>query len=372
LVKSSKLIGREAPSITSRCVRYRWCIAASLLTLASLFLACAAAAEPDTEGIEETTAEFSRFKLGGYLTLRVRDLDDETARFDVRDASLFATWMPGSRWQIFTEIELENGITIDDDGINSSDAELAVERLYADYFAHPTVTLRIGKFLTPIGRWNEIHADPLVWTVSRPLVTSLPFGNHASGLAVRGTIGQPDGTSLDYVAYVDYGEALDPSHEESTSEDIEFPGFTNVFDNAIGGQIRYHFWNERAEIGLSLADFDVKDQSERKHLVGVDGRLLWHGAEITSELIYRASSGREESEFGAYVQAVVPLIEQWYGVARYEHYDGALQATRANLTTLALAYRPRPPLVFKLEYRTGDDNDSVAANGVLASFGILF
>jgi hypothetical protein len=43
-----------------------------------------------------------------------------------------------------------------------------VERLYLDYLHSDALATRLGKHLTPIGRWNLRHADPLVWTATRP------------------------------------------------------------------------------------------------------------------------------------------------------------------------------------------------------------
>ncbi|MCC7411124.1 MAG: hypothetical protein IT495_05785 [Gammaproteobacteria bacterium] len=371
---------RKPPANGSRALVFRAAAvsrAGALLLLATFCVA--AGAQTDGDAGASPAPERGRFlfdrrlQLGGYLTLRFRDLDGEQARFDLRDASLFVNWKPAERWLVFSELELENAITVDDDrGVDVGDAEAALERLYVEYGARSWLNLRAGKFLTPVGRWNQLHADPLVWTVSRPLVTTLAFANQATGVAAHGVIPVQGGNSIDYIIYVDDSQALDPAAEKGATEDIALPGFSNVFDNAAGAQLRYHFWGDQAELGISYANVDIRDRRERNHLTGVDGRVRWHGAEFTSELVYRASEGREESEWGAYAQVVVPVVDHVFGVFRYERYDGSRSYTRVRVATLGLAWRPRSPLVFKLEYRTGDDNERVAPSGVLASFGIMF
>ncbi len=76
---------------------------------------------------------------------------------------------------------------------------IELERLYADVYLAPAATLRLGKFLTPIGRWNLIHADPLMWTTSRPLVTFQPFATDTTGGMLYGSV-HPLGKALEGAA----------------------------------------------------------------------------------------------------------------------------------------------------------------------------
>lgn len=324
-------------------------------------------------GFERGYASGQSLHLGGYLTLRYSNLDDRDAVLDLRDLALLATWKPSPKWLAFTEIEIEEGISLDADGVNTDDAELALERLYLEYNATPALTLRAGKFLTPFGRWNELHADPLVWTISRPLTTVLPFAGQVSGLAARGFWSPAGGGSVDYIIYADASKALDPAYGDVPSEEIELSDGANAFENAVGGQLRWHLWGDRAELGLSYANARLNNRPQRRHIIGVDGLWRWRGAEFTSEAVYRQSEADSAAyEWGAFVQGVVPIYARVYGVARYERYYSEAATARLRLGTLGLAYRLRASSVFKLEYRLGDDNDRIAADGFLAGFSTLF
>ncbi len=314
----------------------------------------------------------ANLRLGGYVSLRYRNLDRERARFDIRDLSLFATWNPRPRWQVFTELEAGEVITVSHSSINTAEAEFDVERLYADYLARPWLSLRFGKFLTPVGRWNQVHADPLVWTVSRPLVSSTPFARHATGLAGIGTISLAGG-DLEYQVYLDDSKILDPDRNETSFEGASGLRNFNSFDNAAGLQLRYRWPDEQLEIAASYSNFRMRGQQGRKQLFGIDGRLRWQGLELTSELIFRhPQGGRQADTWGGFLQVVLPLFHDLHAVARYEYFHDPGSLPGARLGSMGLAWRPQPALVLKFEVRNGAGNEPLVPDGLLASLAILF
>ena len=314
----------------------------------------------------------ARLRLGGYATLRYRNLDREQARFDLRDLSLFVTWKPSPRWQLFTELEAGEALTVTSTSVNTASAEFDVERLYADYLARPWLTLRLGKILTPVGRWNLIHADPLVWTVSRPLVSSVPFARHATGISGLGSLSLAGG-NLEYQLYIDDSRLLDPDHSESSFEGANRPGNSNSFVNAAGFQLRYHWPDDRIQVAASYSNFRMRGQRGRKQLFGLDARLRWHGLELTSEALYRHGQGHHgRDSWGAFVQGVVPLFRQIYAIGRYEYFHDPGTLRGARLTSVGLAWRPQPAVVLKLEMRDGGGNEPLVPDGLLASLAVLF
>lgn len=310
-------------------------------------------------------------ELRGYTTVHAEDLEGESANAQWHDLSLFAIWTPAPTWQLFTEIEGEELVADDHRGLNSGDAEVQVERLYLDHTASPYATLRAGRFLTPFGRWNQIHADPLVWTVTRPLATVIAIPDHASGLMVYGTVPLTR-DSIEYSAYVDASNEIDPSHGHASFEDYHLPGLSNDMDHAVGGQLRYHFLDERAQLGLSYASFAVERGHGYHHAVGIDGLYTWHRFELSSELVYRANVAQAgRNDWGGFVQLVAPLVAQLYGVGRIEYYSSGLLLQDARRGTVGLAWRPLPALSFKFEYHDGSDS-SLLPDGIEFSCGVLF
>lgn len=315
-----------------------------------------------------------QLNLGGYLSLRYLDLEDLDSSFSVKDLSLFVGWEPGDRWYFFSEIEIGDALSISRDGIDTADAEIEIERLYVDYRARQYANLRIGKFLTPIGRWNLIHADPLVWTVSRPLTTAVSFARQASGAMLYGAV--PAGANgIDYSLFVDDTETFDAGQQEERAFEDANPDIPTVgaFRHATGLRLAYHSLDERFSLGISYARFRMEDLREGKSLVGAD--VFWDTpyAELSGEWLDRDSrGGSEPDERGGFAQAVFPLPARLFLIGRYERYRTSVQLETAIIRTLGLTYRPHRAVSFKLEYRDGERNELVSPGGWLGSLAILF
>jgi len=312
--------------------------------------------------------------VGGYASLQYESLSHRTPAFNAHDLSLFLTEHIDARWSLFAELEMEDALLFSEEGDVSHDPELDVERLYLDYRVSPAITLRIGKFLTPVGSWNMIHADPLVWTVSRPLTATAAFPRHATGAMVYGSV-PSDGHDLDYWVFVDDTARLDPLEQDEKA--FEIPGssvdLTSSFDRAFGGRVLYHFIDDRLRLGASYVYFEKQRSQPGKNLVGLDLACTTRYVQLSGEAVYRAARGwSQPDERGGFLQAVIPLPAHFYLVGRYERYSATVLSTRPTIDTFGITYRPRPPLSVKLEYRSGSHNDRVAPDGWLASLAILF
>ena len=308
--------------------------------------------------------------LSGYSSLRASAPTQDDDRLDLRDLSLFTRWEGGERWFVFSELEFENLFVLDGRGATTGDIEVALERLYVEWAAGPVDSLRAGRYLTPFGRWNQIHADPLVWTVSRPLVTMLPVPDHGTGAMWLGSasIGE---NSLDYLVYLDDSEDLDPAQGKADFEDFAADGLVNDFERAAGAQLRYHLLGARAEIAASYVMFRFAETAGARHAFGMDGLWRWRGAEFSGEAAWQHSEDSARDDWGGFVQAVVPLVGRVYGITRLEHFRSGALGRRGSLAVVGLTYRPRPALSFKAEYQAGDD-PRLAPDVVQMSFSVLF
>ena len=312
--------------------------------------------------------------VGGYMSLRYRDVENVESSLSIKDLSLLLSADLGNRFTFFTEAEIGEAVSITRDGANTDDAEFEFERLYVDYRARQDMSVRLGKFLTPVGRWNLIHADPLVWTVSRPLTTAVSFARQATGAMLHGTLPRGD-DGLDYSIFVDNTDVLDHEQKEEEAYEDANPALDVVgaFEHAAGMHVVYNLLDERISIGASYLRYRMMDLREDKDLFGVD--IFWDlpQVELSGEWVYRNSrGGSEPDERGGFVQAAVPLVARVYGIGRYEHYNAAVQPEHAEIYTLGLTYRPHRAVSLKLEYRSGERNELVAPDGWLGSLAVLF
>jgi hypothetical protein len=110
----------------------------------------------------------------------------------------------------------------------------------------------------------------------------------------------------------------------------------------------------------------------KHYLTGLDATWSYKKFELSSELVYRVSDQAAiASTLQGFVQGVAPLSQHWYTIGRYEYFEQP-QDKAGQVGLLGLAYRPIPPVVWKLEYREGVHNELLAPNGPSASFAILF
>jgi hypothetical protein len=300
------------------------------------------------------------FTLGGYATVTSEDLRHAPSRTALDNTSLFVWWEGEGRWKFFSEIDYEN-VWSNRSAVQEGDKRyLALERLYFDYAYSDNTNVRIGKFLTPIGRWNLIHATPLVWTTSRPLITTLTFPGNVTGVLVNGSLPRL-GNGIEYSIYGSAGGEIRPNPT------------LDPFNEVIGGHVSLPL-SEDGQIGFSYAAFEQKKtRGEQKQLAGVDFVWSRHRFEISGEGIYRFSdNGSTWDEKGAFVQLVAPLSERLYAVGRYEIVRKAREIVSTKLWVAGLNYRISRALVLKAEWVGSKDNQIDAPEGFMSSLSVLF
>jgi len=299
-------------------------------------------------------------RLGGYASLHAAAPRNGPWRFEVSDLSLFLTWQANNRLRFFSELEAGDAFTATEQGRSGAhEARFELERLYADTLLDDSLTLRFGKFLTPVGRWNLLHADPLVWTATRPVATESLFSKHATGLMLLGDL-QLFERRLEYQVYADLSRSLDPRRSE------------NPFDHATGLHALYAL-SERLQVGASYLSFELNaDRHRRQHLVGLEAAWRHRGYELNAEWVYRTPQNHGPSLWQGFAQGVAPIAGNWFAVGRYELFEQSGSLGTGQAGVFGLAYRPLPPLVLKFEYRLGTHNEQVAPDGFFTSFAVLF
>ena len=294
--------------------------------------------------------------LGGYAAAdAVRD-EGGPGEFSLEALSLFVVWTPTSRLRLFSELELEDPLVVDTEGDSTARAGFTVERLYGDAIASDALTVRGGKFLTPVGRWNVIHAAPLVWTTSRPLVTELPFDQHTTGAALLGTFF----LGHDTLSYTVYGQPA------GSFDEVDQP---QVADHSVGARLE---WDRGADLSLGSSYLAFERHGVWRNAVGLDALWARGPLEVMSELLVERSPHGGRDQWGCYLQGVYEIHPPLALVGRYEHYDQAGVQPTVNLFVAGLAYKPRPWVVVKLEYLAADHPAEASPPGFKSSLAVLF
>lgn len=313
-------------------------------------------------------------RIGGYANVHYYNVSGHPGTLRLRDISLFLTKDLGARWQLFAEVDAGDALSLSHNHSGGQHSELDVERLYVDYHANQAITFRVGKFLTPVGQWNLIHADPLTWTVSRPLSTSAAFARHVDGAMMFGTFAL-HGHDLDYWVFADDSSNLGVGQEQ----DQAYSSFgadgsiRNNFRKAVGGRVLYHLLGDRLGVGMSYLDYELQLPREKYQLAGLDFSWSSRYLDLTGEAIHRTGGGTDTPvEHGGFLEAEVPLARRLYLIGRFERYHTSTPALTATLRTVGLNYRPVQGVVLKIEHRNGNHDTQLAPAGWLASIAVLF
>jgi hypothetical protein len=325
-------------------------VAASVV---AAWLACnPAAADETTPGAEQN------LRVGGYASGGFSVHPGGRAAAELHDLSLLLNWDAGGRWRFFSELELESPLTWEEGGaITSKYAEFDIERLYADYSMNGALNVRGGRFLTPIGRWNVIHAAPLVWTTNRPAATEELFPKELNGLMLYGTLPLSEG-ALDYALF---GEALSEQKEDRDERNYE---------KARGVRLGY---TGIAEVGMTLSEFEEDTLGQpRYRMLGLDFYKAVNGWEFSGEAYRRFKrSDDNDRSGGGYLQAVAPLGNRWFGIGRVENLRLPDEGNEGRWL-VGTAWRWKTNQIFKMEYAGGRDEHPEMPRGFAASYAILF
>jgi hypothetical protein len=244
-----------------------------------------------------------------------------------------------------------------------SDPDFEIERLYGDLSHSDALNLRVGKFQTPIGRWNLVPAEPFVWTATEPIQLETAFDEHQTGGAFFGSAYPASGN----LTYWLYGQFIDPL---DASEDPE------PADRSAGGRLEYSDSLGRWSLGSSFLATELND--DWSYLGGLDVLVHVGPFEFQSEFLIQEGEIEERDLWGVYLQGVADLgsaadmLRGLYLVGRYEHFNPAGWTQDANVWNVGLSWLPTRYLNLKAGYQFSDDQTEEVSRGFFASFSVLF
>ncbi|MCB1155993.1 MAG: hypothetical protein H7A25_12885 [Leptospiraceae bacterium] len=166
------------------------------------------------------------------------------ASFRLANINLYTTFQVTDSWKFFTEFRLMTPInnrdqvnygTVTPQGYNLTNGEpisgsggydgngirlgtqggIFIERAYLEWNKYEALGLRIGKFFTPMGLWNQDHGAPILTSIRLPLTVTNPLSLAASpplwntGGEVFGKFFLGDEVVFDYIAFVGNGQCND-------------------------------------------------------------------------------------------------------------------------------------------------------------------
>lgn len=297
--------------------------------------------------------------IGGFATADAARLAGQGSEGGIDHVNFLIFYDPLSFLHLFTELEVNDIVRWETEKRGArSDPGTKVERLYADLGWRDFANLRVGKFLTPFGRWNQVLAEPLLWTTSEPLIVEEVFDETHSGAMLWGTF-FPRGQALSYSLYATFLDHIAPDPEAPPA------------DLSIGGRLE---WTSGSGTSLGASYVAAaRSRGQWNHLGGVDGFWQPHErVELSGEVLFGEGSHEEGGQWGLYAQAVVETLPNVYLIGRYDRYDLPASRRAIDLGTIGITWVPTYYLRLKVDYRFADHQDDLSEPGLSASFSVLF
>ncbi len=360
------------------------------------------ARRPVQDGIfnRPVVGSLGRTAIGGYVegntNYAVEDGIGEGFSMELRRFNIFLFSSIGSRIRFISELEFEHGTE-----------EIALETALIDVTINPSLVIRAGIILPPLGAFNVNHDSPRWNFVDRPLVSTqiIPATLSEVGFGVHGRLA-PRGFGLTYDLYVTNGlgdgvilnaegrtSLTDGKREEAFAED-------NNGSPAISGRVAAQH-ARLGELGLSFytgiynsyrAEGVPVDQARRVSLFALDGITQVGPVELRGEAALASIDVPEDlrelfghRQVGFHVDASMPVwkprLRGFPSAAlsadlRVEYVDrnvGTFSSTDGNIgddvsaVVIGASFRPVNGTVFKANYRTQRTRDLL--NNAAASLG---
>ncbi len=306
----------------------------------------------------------TRFTIGGFTTLEIDREEGQPGVFELDGINFLVLWEPLDFFRGFAEIELGKLFTMETNSDHvESDPEVEIERLFADLSRSDALNLRVGKFQTPVGRWNLVPAEPFVWTATEPIQVETAFDEHQTGGAFFGSV-YPSSNNLSYWLYGQFIDPLDPSDDPDPT------------DRSVGGRLEYTDSLGKWSVGSSFLASELDDTWS--YLGGLDAFLRVGPLELQSEFVLQDGDIPDRDLWGIYVQGVADLrsvseiLRGLYLVGRYEHFDPSGSKEDANIWNVGLTWLPVRFLNIKAGYQLADKETEEVRRGLFVSVSVLF
>lgn len=349
---------------------------------------------PGGEGAGST-----KFVASGYARSSYTSYDNNESSFD-------AAFFPIFLWELNDQILFAGELEVELDesssaATGSSDGtEVKLEFLDMSYIVNDFLTLRTGKFLTPLSTFkeqlhpswiNKLPDQPLFATGGARLIPTSSLGFEA-----RGAVGFENNMVLTYAAYVSNGPRLVTTG--SSTGQLNFSNFSDINEGkAFGGRLGFRPISD-LEITYSFNFADVgadgtafEDTNATIHAVSaayisefdaisgrIDARAEWVLSNV-DDVDYGAGTFDNERS-GGYVQvAYRPTLTEGFtkdleGVVRYDWIDnpsdatGSAKAYDEDRFTFGVNYWLSHNAVIKAAYRIDNVDDPANVKEAVDAF----
>jgi hypothetical protein len=326
----------------------------------------------------------SKTSIGGYGELHYNNLEDgndtKKKEFDFHRFVLFFNHEFSDSIRLFSELELEHALVVDNNDGSGDEApgEVELEQAYIEFDVTDNAQVKGGVFLIPVGILNETHEPPTFYGVERNPVEKdiIPSTWWEAGVM----------TSAQMASGLSFDVALSSGLEvDATTIDIR-GGRQKVAkatgnNLAITGRIKYTGISglELAATGHVQNDItqDGTDDVESAELI--ETHVIWNSGPVTAKALFAqwdidgagASAAEKDTQDGGYIEGGYKITSQFGVFARYNVWDkGGAGDTERTQTDVGINYWPHEDVVVKFDIQAQDHGDAIAKSDEKDGFNL--
>lgn len=342
-----------------------------------------------------------RASLGGYAEAHFRygkeaGIEEERT-FVPKRFNLFFHSLVSDRFRMAAELEFEDGTD-----------EILLELAALDFELHPSLTIRAGMLLSPLGKFNLAHDSPTNKVTDRPLVSTqvIPTALSEPGAGALGAFYPTPRTRVSYELYAVNGfdEGLLGESDAGTriaegrhnvEDNNNSPAFTGRLGLSPLPRTELGFSFHRGQYNRTSLEGITIDEARHLTILAVDAEAAWRQLRFSGEYA-RATLDLPQGLLGSiyaskqqgfYLQASAAFLKDALAAVPGSTFEGVVRLDRVDLDsdiagdhqtrlTLGLNFRPSPESVFKFNYlydwRRDRQNVEVPAAGLVCSVATYF
>ena len=306
----------------------------------------------------------SGLTIGGFATFEFVRPRSGRSEFEIDGPNVLALYEPIEPVSSFAELEIGNLFAWEPGSSVESSAKAHFEQLHAEYRSGDAFNIRLGKFQSPVGRWNMVPAEPFVWTPTQPVMLEVGLGEEShTGAEIFGSF-YPEAHVAKYWIYGQFTNSFDLERDE------------NPPNRGVGGRVEYGESRGAWSLGGSL--LASGKNGEWSTLGGLDQKMrVGERLELSSELLVSGGDLPGRDFWGVFVESVYPLdafspkLATLYCVGRAEHFDPSFDSS-LEIFDGGFAWRPRDCLLLKASYRFLNHEIEQVSSGLIVSVSVIF
>jgi len=288
----------------------------------------------------------SSLNVGGYLDMSYDDtrIDD----FLFNDIAMIVSGRQ-DRFDLLTEVELSH-ISLDGKSNQSGDIDLNIERFQLSYTFNEDQMVRVGRFNSDIGYWNQAPIPILQDTTTKPHLVGKLFPRATTGILFQQNINNSNSLSFTFQ------DNDDLAHQENSVD--------------VDRHIAFAYLGSNEDVSWRFSTGRYRDSSGQDfHYTGVGSDYDVDDFTLQGELFFQKSKATNKKPYSGYVQSTWHVKDEQDVVARFEGYDDKVLNVEENIYLFGYVYRPTNNISVKGEYI---HHSKLPLNRFVYSLSVLF